>query len=86
MGQHLVRAIADEDLLRGHVVIRRQHLAQPRRLRIGIEPKRIGRGGSDGLDGLWRRTERALIGVELDEARNLRLLARNIRRQPPGEF
>ena len=78
MRQHLVRAVAHEDLFGRYLVIVGQRLAQVTGARIGIEPQRISRRPTHRLQRLGRRPERALIGVQLHQAGDLGLLARHI--------
>ncbi len=79
MRQHLVRAVADEDLFGPHVMIRGQSRSQRGGLGIRIQAQRVGRLGADRLQHARRRADRALVGIELDQIRHTRLLARHIR-------
>jgi hypothetical protein len=85
VGQHLVRAIADEHLVRIDAVVGGQRLEQLQRHGVGIEPERLGRRRPDGLDRHGRGAERALVGVQLDQAGDARLLARHIGLQTVGQ-
>ena len=86
VGQHFVGAVADEHLVGPHPVIGRQGLPQGRRQGIWIEPQAVGRLGPDRPQGAGGGAEGALVGVELDQPLDARLLARDIGLQPvhPG--
>jgi len=74
VSQDLVRAVADEHLLGRHAGVGRDRLAQGEGVRIGIEAQTIRRRG-DRSQHLRRRRVGILVGVELDDAIPLRLLA-----------
>lgn len=50
MGQHFIRAIADEDMVGGHVMRVRDGGAQRMGRGVGIEAQRIVRRGPDGVE------------------------------------
>ena len=76
--QHLVRAVADEDLFGPHLVVVGQRRPQRGGLRVRIEAQRVGRLGADRFQRARGRTKRAFIGVELDQLRHAGLFARHI--------
>ena len=88
----LVRAVADDDLVGGHAQALRQAALQVegRAVRVAVQVPERGR---DRGQRLGRRTERVLVGGELDGAVDpevaLELLdrhARRIRRERPDPF
>jgi hypothetical protein len=81
MREHFVGTIADEHLIGLHAVMGGERLAQFRRFGIGIEPQSIGGDGSHRFQRERRRAERALVGVELHQIGDARLLARHIGRK-----
>jgi hypothetical protein len=81
MREHFVRTVADENLFGLHTVMGGKRFAQRRRLGIGIEPQAVDRGGSHRFQRERRRAERALVGVELHQIGDARLLAGYIGRK-----
>jgi hypothetical protein len=81
MGQHLVRAIADEHLFGPHLMVGRQSRKQRGTLRIRIEAQRIGRLAADCFQREGGRTKRAFIGVQLNQVRHVGLLAWDVGNQ-----
>jgi hypothetical protein len=81
MREHFVRTIADEHLFGLHAVMGGEHLAQFRRLGIGVEPQCVRRGGSHRFQRERRRTERAFVRVELHQISDTRLLAGHVGRK-----
>ena len=80
MGEHLVRAVADEHLVRRNTVAGGDRLAQTGRARIGVEAQAIGCRGDRRQDAR-RRPVGILVGIELDEAIRVWLLAGHVGRQ-----
>src|ERR1044072_2174409 len=80
MGQNLIRAVADENLLGRNIVVRRDRLAQHGRARIGIEANTLARGGNRRQYARRRRVW-ILVGIELDDATMLPLFAGHVGRQ-----
>ncbi len=80
VGENLVRAIPDEHLVGRNAVMGRDRLAQDGCARIGVQAQALG-GGRDCSQCVRRRRVRILVGVELDDAVLLRLLARHVGRQ-----
>ncbi len=77
--QHFVRAVADEYLLRGDVAEEvRDGFPQPRTFRIGIELERFADLALQGRQHARARAVGIFVGIELDEVRQLRLLAGDI--------
>ena len=85
VGQHLVRAIADEHLFRPHVVVGGQRSPQRGRLRVRVQAQRIGRLVAQRCQCARGGTKRTLIGVELDQLRHAGLFARHIGLQVVGQ-
>jgi hypothetical protein len=79
--EQLVRAIADDDILRPAAMKFRELFAKQLCRGIGIKPQPPIHRLLDRSKNLGRWGERILIGVELDEALDLWLLARNVRMQ-----
>src|SRR5262249_15537899 len=80
VGQHLIRAVADEHLAGRDAVVGRDRLAQRGSARIGVKAQTIGCRG-DSSERARRRSVRILVGIELDEAIKLRLLAGHVWRE-----
>jgi hypothetical protein len=67
-------------------VIFGRRLPQARGLRVRVKAERISGGRPNGLDRLWRRSQRAFVGVQLHHIRDLRLLAGHVWRQTSGKL
>ena len=80
VGQDLVGAVPDEYLLGCNVIAGRDRFAQVGRARIGVEAQPFC-SGCDRRQDARRGLERVLVGVELDDAFLLWLLAWDVRRQ-----
>src|SRR5690606_877366 len=76
--QHLVGAIADEHLVGAQAVQAGDGLAQRQRLRVGVQAQALVQRLAHARQRQRRRRVRVLVGVELDPAAALRLLARDI--------
>ena len=79
--QHFIRAVAHQNIFRRAAVQPRQLRTQHFRRGIGIQPQPSVHGGLHRAQHFRRGRIRILIRVQLDEARNFRLLARHIRVQ-----
>ncbi len=75
--QNLVRAVANEHLLGRDVAAGRNRLAQACGVRIGIEAQPF-RGRGDRRQHVRRGRIGVLVGIELDDAVLLRLLAGDV--------
>ena len=80
VGQNLIRSVPNEHLLRRDIVMGRDRLAQRASARIGVEAQAIRRR-SDRSQDARRRSVRILVGIQLDDAIELRLLAGHVWRQ-----
>ena len=76
--QHLIRAIAHKNLIVVKPFNASNGCAQSCGCGIGIAAQLVGTDCSDSLHHGIRRRQRVLIGVEFDQRRGLRLLARHI--------
>jgi hypothetical protein len=79
--EHFVRTVTDEHLFGLHAVMGGKHLAQLRRLGIGINPQGVHRCGSHRFQCERRGTKRAFVGVEFYQIGDARLLAGHIGRK-----
>jgi hypothetical protein len=80
MGQNLIRAVPNEHLLRRNIVAGRDRLTQTGSARIWVEAQTIRCRGNRSTDAR-RRSVRVLVGIELNDAIQLRLLTGHIWRQ-----
>ncbi|MET3254321.1 hypothetical protein ABIA29_004565 [Bradyrhizobium japonicum] len=80
VGQNLVGAVADEHLLGRNIAIRRDRLAQARGARIWIKAQPLP-SRRDRRQHARRGRIGILVGIELDDAILLGLLARDVGRQ-----
>ncbi|MPL74784.1 hypothetical protein SDC9_20602 [bioreactor metagenome] len=78
MGQHLVRAVAGEDMIGVQAEARADRRAQRRRRRVRVKPQRVAGRGPDRLDRAGGGAIGVLVGIELDEGAVRRLLARRV--------
>ena len=85
MGENLIRAVANEHLLRGNTVAGRDRPAQQACARIGVEAETIRRGGDRSQDAR-RRSVGILVGIKLENAIELWLFAGHVRRQAVDEW
>ncbi len=86
MGQHFVRAVADEDLLGLQPVMVCNRGLEPCSLRVWVQTQ-IARGlRRDSLQHLVAGRIGAFVGVELDQPIDARLFARHIRGQTVNDF
>ena len=85
VGQHFVRSVADEDLIRFDLEARRERPLEAIRIRVGVEPQHIRGLGANRVQRAGRRAERMFVGVELDQPVQFGLFARHIRCQPAYE-
>jgi hypothetical protein len=76
--EHLVRAVADEDLFRAHAVVPGERGLERVGVGVGVEAQAVAGGGADGLQHLRRGAAGVLVGVELDEVVELGLFARHV--------
>lgn len=76
--QHLVGAVADENLFRSHLVIAGQSRSQRGSLWIRVETQRVGRFRANCLQCARRRSDRALVGVEFHQIGHVGLFTRHI--------
>ncbi|MNC40717.1 hypothetical protein D3C75_894440 [compost metagenome] len=79
--QHLVRTVADEHLCRGHAVVLGHRLLQPVTVRVRVQAQVVVQLAAHGLQRLGRRAVGVFVGVQLDQAGQLGLLARHVRHQ-----
>jgi hypothetical protein len=90
--QHFIGAVADEDLLRPDAevsVAGGNGLLEAIGARVRVQAQRLSptvrQFVGDRREDARRRGIGIFVGVQLDELRQLRLLARNIRRQAMNE-
>ncbi|MNZ50347.1 hypothetical protein D3C78_681330 [compost metagenome] len=81
VGQHLVRAIADEHLARLHTVVLGHRMLQAVAVRVRVEAQVVAHFRLHGRHRLRRRTIGILVGVQLDQFGQLGLFARNVGHQ-----
>ncbi len=85
VGQHFVRAVADENLRRRDLVIVGDGSFQSLGVRVRVQAQRIGQLAPDRFQHLGRRAVRVFVGVELDEVVELGLLARHVGGEPAND-
>jgi transcriptional regulator GlxA family with amidase domain len=78
VGQHLVGAIADEDLVLGQAVAAGDGRLQRAGLRVRVEAQGLAVLPGNRRQHLLAGAVGALVGVELDQPVDLRLLARHV--------
>jgi len=78
MGQNLVGAVAEEDVIGGKPEAGSDGLGNIRPRRVGVEPQPVIRRGADRRQRQRRGAMRVLVGVELEERAAPRLLAGGI--------
>ena len=81
MGQHFVRTIADEDLLRSHAVPPGDGRLEQVGVRVGVEAQArrvVAEFRLDRRQHLGRGRVGVLVGVELDQVGDLGLFARHV--------
>jgi hypothetical protein len=78
VGQHLVRAVADEDVAGVDAVVVADRQLELLGIRVGVELKRLAGGGADRVQRARRGAVGVLVGVELDEIGEPGLLARHV--------
>jgi hypothetical protein len=76
--QHLVGAVAHEDVFRRHAVEAGDGLPEDIGAGVGIEAQGLARGHADGFQRPRRGRVGILVGVQLDQVLDLRLLAGDI--------
>eukprot|EP01136_Pigoraptor_vietnamica_P029252 Opistho-1_new@8200 len=76
--EHLVRAVAREHFAHLQAVAARHGFAQRERCGVGVAFEAVGGRALDRRDGVRRRRVRVLVGVELDEVGDARLLAGHV--------
>ncbi|MCY1260240.1 hypothetical protein D9M70_84830 [compost metagenome] len=79
--QHLVGTVADEHLARLDAVVVGHRLLQAVGVRVRVQAQVVGRRGADRLDDLRRRAIGVLVGIQLDQPGQFRLLARHVGHQ-----
>jgi len=81
VGQHLVRAVANEHLGRRDAVVRSNRRLQPIGVRVRIQAQRVVRLSGDRGQRSRAWAVGVLVGIELDQVGQLGLFARYVRRQ-----
>ena len=82
VGQHFVRAVADENLRRRDLVIVGDGSFQALGVRVRVQAQRIGQLAPNRFQHLGRRSVGIFVGVELDQLADLRLFAWGVGREP----
>jgi imidazoleglycerol-phosphate dehydratase len=82
VGEHLVRTVADEDLLRLHAVALGDAALERVGIGVGVELAALVGGGTDRFQRARRGAVGVLVGVELDQLGELGLLARDVGVRP----
>ena len=78
VGEHFIRAVADEHLVVGHTATLRERVRKLACMGVGVQAQPVVGGVTDRLQRAGRRAVRVFVGVELDQALNLRLFAGHI--------
>jgi hypothetical protein len=78
VGQHLIRAVADEDVAGVDAMVVADRQLELLGIRVGVELKRLAGGGADRVQRARRGAVGVLVGVELDEIGEPGLLARHV--------
>ncbi len=78
VGEDLVGAVADKNLVHGQAVISGYRLFEGGGFRVGVKAQAVVGGGLDRRDGPRRRAIGVLVGIEFDQAIGLGLFAGHI--------